>query len=334
MHHQNAWLNTMLAAPQKRAMPLLSFPCTSLMGITVAQLLASPERMAEGMARVAARCDAAASVSMMDLSLEAEAFGAQVHLSENEVPTIVGTAVATPEEAELLAIPSIGAGRTGRSLEAIRLACRKITGRPVFAGVIGPFSLAGRLMDVSQTMLHCYDEPDMVHTVLRKATDFLTGYCNAYKETGAGGVVIAEPLTGLLSPALAETFSAPYVRELISAVQTDHFLVIYHNCGNHTVRMLDSILSLGAAGYHFGNAVSIAEILAQAPENVLIMGNIDPAGQFLHGTPDSIRKETYALLETCSKYPNFIISSGCDIPPASRWETIDAFFDAVQHYYA
>ena len=36
----------------------------------------------------------------------------------------------------------------------------------------------------------------------------------------------------------------------------------------------------------------------------------------------------------CEKYPNIVISSGCDIPPLSKWENIDAFFAAVGEYYA
>ena len=334
MINMQNWLRDMKSAPRKKAMPILSFPCISLMGITVAELINSPALTAEGMARVAARCDAAAAVSMMDLSVEAEAFGAQIRVSENEVPTVTGALVETPEAAEALAVPPVGAARTGQYLEAIRLACEKITDRPVFAGVIGPFSLAGRLMDVSQAMIYCYDEPEMVHTVMRKTTDFLIAYCKAYQTTGAGGVVIAEPLTGLLSPALVEEFSAPYVRELVAAVQTPDFPVIYHNCGNNTVRMLDAILTAGAAGYHFGNAVDMREVLARMPADVLTMGNIDPAGQFRNGTPESIRCETLALLrDCCPQHPNFVISSGCDIPPASRWENIDAFFEAVAAYY-
>ena len=42
---------------------------------------------------------------------------------------------------------------------------------------------------------------------------------------------------------------------------------------------------------------------------------------------------TLAVMERCRKYPNFVISSGCDIPPMSRWENIDAFFAAVQEFY-
>ena len=335
MADMKSWLNQMVTSPSKKAMPILSFPCVSLMGITVAELIGDPELTARGMALVASRCDTAASVSMMDLSVEAEAFGAQVRVSGDEVPTITGALIRTPEDAEALSIPPVGAGRTGRYLEAIGLACGKITDRPVFAGVIGPFSLAGRLMDISQAMINCYEEPEMVHAILRKTTEFLIAYCNAYKQTGAGGVVIAEPLTGLLSPGLAGEFSAPYVRRLVAAVQTEEFLVIYHNCGNHTARMLDAILSSGAAGYHFGNAVDMRDILVQMPDGVLTMGNIDPAGQFKNGTPESIRCETLSLMKDCCPgHPHFVISSGCDIPPASRWENIDAFFAAVKEYYA
>jgi uroporphyrinogen decarboxylase len=35
----------------------------------------------------------------------------------------------------------------------------------------------------------------------------------------------------------------------------------------------------------------------------------------------------------CCSYPNFVISSGCDIPPATPWENLDAFFAAVEEYY-
>ena len=38
-------------------------------------------------------------------------------------------------------------------------------------------------------------------------------------------------------------------------------------------------------------------------------------------------------MEKCCKYPNFVISSGCDIPPLSSWDNIDAFFAAVKEFY-
>ena len=61
----------------------------------------------------------------------------------------------TEEEAEALEIPEIGAGRTQIYVDAIEKAVKLIEDRPVFAGVIGPFSLAGRLMDVTEAMIYC-----------------------------------------------------------------------------------------------------------------------------------------------------------------------------------
>ncbi len=333
--HMKAWMNELRDAPVKKAMPVLSFPSVSLMGITVRELIGSSDLQAKGMKMVADRIDSAASVSMMDLSVEAEAFGSEIRISDDEVPTVTGAIVTCEEDADTLKVPEVGAGRTGLYVEAIGKACKLISDRPVFAGVIGPFSLAGRLMDVTEALMNCYTEPDMVHKTMRKCTDFAIAYIKAYKAVGANGVVIAEPLTGLLSPDMAAEFSEPYVREIVEAVQDDDFIVIYHNCGDNTILMIDSILRTGCAAYHFGNSIDMAEMMSHIPPDTVAMGNVDPAVQFRNGTPESIKAETKRIMEACcEKYPNFVISSGCDIPPASSWDNIDAFFEAVKEFYA
>ncbi len=332
--NMKTWVESLQNAPIKKALPILSFPAIQLMGISVKELISSSDLQAEGMRLIAERVDSAACVSLMDLSIEAECFGSNIRFSDDEVPTVIGSIVSTEEEADALAVPPVGAGRTSIYIDAMKKAVASITDRPVFAGVIGPFSLAGRLMDVSQAMVYCYDEPDMVHTVLEKVTEFIIEYCKAYKEAGANGVVIAEPLAGLLSPALAEEFSAEYVKKIVDAVQDDYFLVVYHNCGNSTIQTIDSIINNGCLVYHFGNAINLSEMLKQVPEDRIVMGNVDPAGEFRNGTPASIRKSTLDIMEACCKHPNFIISSGCDIPPLSKWENIDAFFEAVNDFYA
>ena len=329
-----AWRQALLEAPHKKPMPVLSFPAVQLMGITVKDLISSSDHQAKAMALIAQHTDASASVSLMDLSVEAEAFGATIRVSDDEVPTVTGMLVHDEDEAAALAVPQVGAARTGLYVEAIRKACDLITDRPVLAGMIVPYSLAARLRDVSEIMMDSYDDPDMVHVLLQKSTEFLISYAKAYKEAGANGVVIAEPVAGLLSPDLAAEFSAPYVKKIVDAVQDDSFLVIYHNCGGAVVAQLPSILSIGAAAYHFGNAIDMLDVLQKVPDDTICMGNIDPAGEFRGGTPDSMREATLSLLKKCSGYKNFVLSSGCDIPPLSKWENIDAFFAAAQEYAA
>ena len=318
----------------KKPLPILSFPCVSLLDISVRRLISDSELQAKGMQAVAEKADAAAAVSFMDLSVEAECFGATVSTSDEEVPAVTGRLINDMDEAAALAVPAVGSGRTQLYIDAIQKASAAITDRPVLAGIIGPFSLAARLLDVSEIMIDCYDDPDMVHLVLEKCTAFLVEYAKAFKAAGANGIMMAEPVAGLLSPSLEEEFSSPYVKQIVDAVQDDSFIVIYHNCGDNVPKMLDSILSTGSAAYHFGNAVDMErDIIAQVPADTVVMGNIDPAGVLRMGTPESVKQATRSLLENCAKYPNFVLSSGCDMPPMTPWENIDAFFAATKEYY-
>lgn len=316
-----------------QTLPILSFPSTQLLGITVNELIASADAQAQGMRAIAERCPVAASLNMMDLSVEAEAFGAEVRFDDDEVPTVTRGIIDDIEQAEAVTVPAIGAGRTAVYIDGVRKAKERITDRPVFCGVIGPYSLAGRLFDMTELMMACYDSPDEVKCLLEKATAFLIAYIRAFKAAGADGVVMAEPAAGLLSPSLEEEFSAPFVQEIFDAVAEDEFVICYHNCGDAVGDMLDSISTLHADIFHFGNAIDLAGALAKMPESAVVMGNVDPV-LFRTGTPEAIRAEVERVYAACSAYPNFMLSTGCDVPAAAKWENIDAYFEKVKELYA
>ena len=314
----------------KKALPILSFPAAQKLGVNVETLVKSSALQAQAMEIIARDTATIAAVSLMDLSVEAEAFGAEVRFTSDEVPAIIGQLVSDEDEANALMIPELTAGRASLCVEAVRNAKQRITDKPVLAGMIGPYSLAGRLCDVTEIMYLCFDEPETVHTVLDKVTQYLIRYGQAMKDAGADGIMMAEPLAGILSPDMAEEFSMPYVSRIISALQDEDFAVIYHNCGNSVPQMLDRIYALGAAAYHFGNAIDMEAVMKVTPSDILVMGNVDPAGQFANGTAESITAATHDLLNKCGHYKNFIPSSGCDIPAHAKWENIDAFFKAVE----
>ena len=324
------WLESTPSA--NKPMPVLSFPGMQFINTTVDKLVQSSELQAQCMQAIANRYDTLAAVSLMDLSVEAEAFGSPIRFSDDEVPTVTAPIVTDEASANALKIPEVGDARTGLYAETLRLAAERITDRPVLGGCIGPFSLAGRLMDMTEIMVMCYDEPEVVHTVLEKATTFLIEYIKTFKSAGANGVVMAEPAAGLLSPDLIDEFSSPYVKRIIEAVEDESFLVVYHNCGN-TMPLVDSIVSTGARVVHLGNAINLAEAIPLYPANIIMMGNVDPSAEFRNGTPESMQAATLSVLNTCAKFPNFVLSSGCDIPPVSPIENIDAFFDTAKEFY-
>ena len=204
--------------------------------------------------------------------------------------------------------------------------------RPVLAGMIGPYSLAGRLLDMTEIMILCYEEPEIVETVLEKVTGFLCDYARAFKEAGADGIVMAEPAAGLLSPGLFREFSVPYVKRICQAAREAGLALIYHNCGM-VEPLLGDIADIPADGYSFGNAVDMARVLKEMPEDRIVMGNIDPVGVLRSGTPETVEKAVTELMERCGRYPNFLLSSGCDIPPVTPLANLQAFFDSAQAFY-
>lgn len=326
------WLKQIRIKKNKRAMPVLTFPAIQLLNTSVEKLISDSNLQSEALKLINQRCHPLAIMGFMDLSVEAEAFGANIRFSEDEVPTVVGSIIKSEEDAINLKVPKVGAKRTQIYLDAMKKAKQEIKDCPVFAGCIGPFSLAGRLLGVSEAMISCYDEPEMVHLVLKKATEFLINYLQAYKDLGIDGVFMAEPLAGILSPNLCDEFSSRYVKEIVSALDDDSFLVAYHNCGNNTLKMVDTILSTGCRLYHFGNAISIEQMLKLMPKDVMVMGNIDPVS-LKDASKEDVIAATNALLEAIGDVDNFVISSGCDIPPFAKWENIDAFMKTAQEYY-
>lgn len=210
--------------------------------------------------------------------------------AENEVPNVVGRLVHDHASIVALPVPSIQSGRMPEYLKANRLAAENITDKPVFGGCIGPFSLAGRLYDMSEMMMALYMEPDSIRLLLEKCTEFITNYLRAMKETGVNGVIIAEPAAGLVSNEDCSSFSSTYISRIVEELQDDNFMIVLHNCGN-TGHCTAAMVETKAAGLHFGNKIDMVQVLQECPEDILVMGNIDPVGIFKMATPEKVKKK-------------------------------------------
>jgi uroporphyrinogen decarboxylase len=267
----------------------------------------------------------------MDLTTEAECFVAEIEFSDIAVPAVRGRLLNDTKDISGLKVPSLNSGRIPEYLKANLLAAEKICDRPLFGGCIGPFSLAGRLYDMSDIMVLICEEPDAAHELLSKCTEFILKYCLALRESGANGVVMAEPAAGLMSNEQCVDFSSLYVKYIVNKVQTPEFSVILHNCGN-TGHCTKAMVETGAAMFHFGNKCAMCEVMEDVPPIALGMGNIDPVSIFKDAMPAQMKQTVKNLLEQTRRFPNFVLSSGCDTPPHTPLHNIDAFFEALQEW--
>ena len=325
------WIDSLMAAPKRVAVPIMTHPGIEYIGRTVREAVTDGEVHFEAIRALAERYPSAASTVIMDLTVEAEAFGAKILIPEHEIPTVTERLVSDAASVEALEVPSLDKGRVPEFLKANRLSAEHITDRPVLAGCIGPFSLAGRLYDMSEIMVAIYIEPEVIMALLDKCTAFLIDYCKVLKATGVAGVVMAEPAAGLLSDEDHMMYATPYVKQIVDAVQDDDFTVILHNCGNMG-QCTHAMVECGARALHFGNLVDIPQALQEVPEEMLVMGNLDPVNVMQQATPEAVAAATTDLLEKTAGAKNFVLSTGCDLPPEVPEANIQAFFEALEKF--
>jgi uroporphyrinogen decarboxylase len=322
------WAEALKNNPKRAAVPIMTHPGIEILDKKVIDAVTDGQVHAATILALDSRYPSAASTVIMDLTVEAEAFGAEIAFEPDEIPNVVGRLLSGTQEVEALQVPSITAGRVPEYLKANRLAAEKITDKPVFGGCIGPFSLAGRLFDMTEIMMALYTEPETAKMLLEKCTEFILDYCRAQKEAGVNGVIMAEPAAGLLSNEDCQEYSSVYIKRIVDELQDEGFIFVLHNCGN-TGHCTPAMVYTGARAYHFGNKIDMVQALEDVPAEYLAMGNLDPVSVFKQATPDEMYAATTELLERTKGYRNFVLSSGCDTPPHTPLANIDAFYKAL-----
>ncbi len=312
-------------------MPIGVYAGLEITGASVKDAVTSTQHQTDAVLALHERFNTQVMLTAMDLSAEAETFGCEIRMPDDDIPTVIGRLVASAEEIDRLAVPSAGDMRTSVHLQTAQNLVAQANGLPVLGGVIGPFSLAGRLFGVSEILELSLTDPDLTERLLQKVTQFLLGYVQAFRDQGVDGVIMAEPAAGLLSPRGLAKYSSAFVKQIIDNSQTDDFTIVLHNCGAK-IAHLPKILEAGAEIFHFGAPMDISQAITQVDSDVIIAGNLDPTAIFHSGTIAEVEAQTSALMNLTSPYRNFIISSGCDIPPHTPVENLDAFYRVVREY--
>lgn len=325
------WKDALIQGKKRVAMPIMTHPGIELTGKRVIDAVKNGELHYLAIKALADSFPTAASTIIMDLTVEAEAFGCKIIFGEHEVPAVSDRLVSDFDSVANLKIPNIQSGRVSEYLKASRLAAENIHDRPVLGGCIGPFSLAGRLFDMTEIMTAAFIEPETITLLLEKCTQFLISYAIEMKKTGINGIIMAEPAAGLLDESMCDQFSSVYVKRVVEAVQDDQFLFILHNCGN-TGHLTQSMINTGAFGLHFGNKIDIIQVLKEVPPEILVMGNLDPVSVFKMATTKEMNLLTNQLLAATEEYPNFVLSSGCDTPPGVPVDNIIVFFETIEKF--
>jgi uroporphyrinogen decarboxylase len=267
---------------------------------------------------------------LMDLSVEANALGRYTIFPQGESATVPKDVFSMTDLERLGNINITFDSRLRGYVETVKMMC--VTLPPNImkgAYVVGPFTLAGLMMGAEDAVVSTLLDPKSLHKLCHFTTERIQEYIQMLLSAGADLICILEPSAVMLSPAQFSEFSAIYIRHITTSFKYSGTNFVYHTCGN-TMHLVEKMADAGVNGVSLDSAdtgVDLPAVASKISKEVVVIGNINPATTMRFGTPDNVRREARELLKKMAPFPNFVLSTGCDLPQETPIANIQAFME-------
>lgn len=140
----------------------------------------------------------------------------------------------------------------------------------------------------------------------------------------------------MISPSTYRRFAKPYHAHIFSELEDDcrknGAFTLLHICGDNRASLAD-YAETGADILEIDQKLDLAWCRQTLGDNVVMIGNLDPAKTILRGTPEEVRRQSIRCIEDANGDNGaFILGTGCFVPSGSPIENIQAMTQAAKDY--
>ncbi len=271
-------------------------------------------------------------VAPFDLCIEAEALGCEInvyaHSEDLLYPTIKKKLIHSEAEMEIT-IPSnlTGRGRVPLMIDVIGL-MKKDIGSETAVGsyVLGPFTLAGQVMELNDLLKLSFKKPDKIGRLLDQLSDVIIQVAGQYEKAGVDYITVREmgATSDVLSPRVFKSLILPYLKKIFEKITVPSVL---HICGK-TNDIVPFMAESGAKAISVDQKNDVAETRKKLGPKALVFGNYDPYNVLVAGTPELVRQ----TIRKCMDDGVSAVWPGCDIWPTVPAENFKIMMDEVRNY--
>lgn len=297
------------------------------------QIMRDGQKIAEAQLYLAKRFKLPFVITIADLNVIGEAYGAKLTYMPEVIPVH-----ETPAIKGLGGIDALEAknprqdGRMPQVIKAAGIFAQKFNekGNLYFGGCEGPITAAGSVWGVENLMRNMIKNPEAVHKVLSSVTDTIIDFLNAQMEAGVLAVGLADPTASstCISPQFFQEFEVPYLKKITRKVNSPAFLL--HVCGE-SQNIVDKVSKISNILIFSVDKVNLRQAKKQIGNRfVILLGNVS-TGIMQRGTPAEVENAVkICLQEGAFSEPRgkCILSTGCDIGPGTPPENIEALLRA------
>ncbi len=269
-------------------------------------------------------------------SLGLRALGAKVDFTQvGEGPEVIEPLISQPEDIlnfdanqikkKFLDDPGMQA-----MLEQTRRISRMMSAeRCVAINYVGPFTIASQILGVSEFMMALFGEPETLDALLSFSVRMCYEFYDLFLSAGADTVFIGDPCSSgdLISPAVFDQNALPYLIQLNHLLEGKALFRLLHICGNTKSRLLP-LKESGIEAFSL-DSVDITEAMKKANGSYAIFGNMSPVDILNDKTPDAIFEICSRIAQEGGLKGGFALMPGCDLPPMTPLENIQAMINAA-----
>jgi uroporphyrinogen decarboxylase len=316
---------------RRLVVPLMGFPGVGIAGTSIKvaqQNHAMHFRVVKGLAD---RFKPDLIFPLMDLSVEANALGRYTVFPRHDSATVPKQPFSLAELDSLREIDVACDCRVRSMVETVRRMRAELPAETLVGTyVAGPYSLAALIMGADEAAMSTVAAPGELAALCEFTAQTIRSYASLLMDAGAQVVCVLEPSAVMLGPDTFADFSARYVSTIADLCRARGVGSVYHTCGN-TMHVFEHMAAAGVDGLSLdapGTGVNLKTVVERVPEDVVVIGNICPATTMLSGSPERVGLEVEELLRVMAPHPNFVLGTGCDLPPETPLENIEAFMRA------
>jgi [methyl-Co(III) methanol-specific corrinoid protein]:coenzyme M methyltransferase len=314
-------------------MGMVVMPAIKQLGYRFAQVHTDANRLAQSAILSSKMFGFDSVVVPYDMTCESEALGNAISLYDNSedilYPTIPEKRWKDMNEVE---IPSniMELGRMPMIVEAIKIVKRDAPEYPIGAWQLGPFTMAGQLLELDILLKGIFKEKAKVEATLDKIADMIITVGQAQQAAGADYITLREMGTGtdLISPRTWKTMIQPRMRRILDAWKSPKVL---HICGA-TDLIIEMMADCGADAISVDIKNNLVESRKKLGDNALILGNFDVFA--LPCKAETTVDQAVAAIKKNIDGGVDAVWPGCDLWPDIKEENMRAIVQTTREYGA
>jgi len=310
-------------------MGMVTVQAINQMGIRFAQVHMKAEYLAESAMLTAEMFGFDSVVIPYDMCTVPEALGCGASLYEDAEGILYPTVPNKWPTIDDVKLPEDFMNRARMPIvdEAFKILLSKADGKFAVGGwVLGPFTMAGQIIELDLLLKGVRKERDKVVSFLDMMTDLVIEVAKHYQALGVDYMNIREMGSGtdLLSPRMWKELIQPNLKRIFAELKSPKIL---HICGS-TDLIVEMMNECGADALSVDQKNNVAESRKKLGNDVLILGNFDPFGTLSKMNPSEVE----GVIKKCIDDGVDAVWPGCDLWPDVKKENVEAYVAAIKKY--